>query len=224
VIELSDGVVRLRPLRRRDAQAWDRLRLANDRWLARWEASAPGPTGVRPTFGQYVREQARAARAGTGFSFGVVVDGQLVGHLTISSVTHGSLSSCSLGYWIGEQWAGRGLIPRAVALAADFAFLRLGLHRVEINIRPENAASLRVVEKLGFRDEGVRERYLHIAGGWRDHRAFALTAEEIGSGLVERLRTRAASRPSAADTTPDGAPEVPGGAASPEGSRGTTTA
>lgn len=202
MIELSDGVVRLRPLRRRDARAWDRLRVANDRWLARWEASAPGPAGPRPTFGQYVREQARAARAGTGFSFGVVVEGELVGHLTISSVTHGSLSSCSVGYWIGERWAGRGLIPRAVALATDFALLRLGLHRVEINIRPENAASLRVVEKLGFRDEGVRERYLHIAGGWRDHRSFAVTAEEVGAGLVDRMRRGAA--PAAAATPPRG--------------------
>ena len=77
-------------------------------------------------------------------------------------------------------------MPIALAAACDHAFLGLGLHRVEVNIRPENIASLRVVEKLGFRDEGLRLRYLHIAGEWRDHRSFALTSEDLGrSSLVE---------------------------------------
>jgi ribosomal-protein-alanine N-acetyltransferase len=75
-----------------------------------------------------------------------------------------------------------------VALASDHALFTVGLHRVEINIRPENVASLRVVEKLGFRDEGVRRAYLHIDGAWRDHRTFALTAEELPEGLVARWR------------------------------------
>lgn len=189
-MELSDGVVRLRPLRRRDAAAWERLRRENHRWLTRWEATTPEPGGLRPTFGQYVREQQRAARRGTGYSFAVEVEGQLAGHLTISSVMLGSLRGCAIGYWIGEAWAGRGLMPRAVALATDFCFFSLGLHRVEINIRPENAASLRVVEKLGFRDEGVRVRFLHIDGVWCDHRTFALTREEIGEGLVTALASR----------------------------------
>lgn len=186
-MDLTDGVVRLRPLRRRDAAAWDRLRRDNERWLSRWEATSPDPASRRPTFGQYVRDQARAARQGTGFSFGVELDGVLVGHLTISGVTWGSLRGATIGYWIGERWAGRGLMPRAVALAGDFCFFSLKLHRVEINIRPENAPSLRVVAKLGFRDEGVRERFLHIDGVWADHRTFALTSEEIGRGLTARL-------------------------------------
>lgn len=191
-VDLSDGVVRLRPLRRRDVTAWERLRRDNHAWLSRWEATSPEPAGRRPTFGQYVREQARAARAGTGYSFGLEVEGELVGHLTISSVTLGSLRGCAIGYWIAQRYAGRGLTPRAVALATDFCFFTLLLHRVEINIRPENGPSLRVVEKLGYRDEGLRERYLHIAGVWCDHRTFALTAEEIGPGLVARLAARGA--------------------------------
>ena len=78
-------------------------------------------------------------------------------------------------------------MPLALAAACDHAFIALGLHRVEVNIRPENSASLRVVEKLGFRDEGMRLRYLHIAGDWRYHRSFALTTEDLGhSSLVER--------------------------------------
>ena len=192
-MDLSDGVVRLRPLRRSDGAAWERLRRENHAWLSRWEATSPDPRSRRPTFGQYVREQARAARRGLGYSFGVEVQGELVGHLTISAVTLGSLRGAAIGYWIGQRWAGRGLTPRAVALASDFCFLELGLHRVEINIRPENRPSLRVVDKLGFRDEGLRQRYLHIDGVWCDHRSFALTREEIGTGLVARLAARAGS-------------------------------
>lgn len=92
--------------------------------------------------------------------------------------------SATLGYWVDSARAGRGLAPTAVALATDFCFRDLGLHRMEINIRPENRASLRVVEKLGFRDEGLRPRYLHIAGQWADHRSFALTEEEVPRGLL----------------------------------------
>ncbi|TFI15606.1 N-acetyltransferase, partial [Micrococcus endophyticus] len=76
--------------------------------------------------------------------------------------------------------------PTAVAMAADWAFRSAGLHRVEVNIRPENAASLRVVEKLGLRDEGVRRSYLHVDGDWRDHRTFAITAGEVPEGLLAR--------------------------------------
>ncbi len=77
-------------------------------------------------------------------------------------------------------------MPLALAAACDHAFIGLRLHRVEVNIRPENTASLRVVQKLGFRDEGLRPHYLHIAGEWRDHRSFALTKEDLGSSsLVE---------------------------------------
>ncbi len=192
-VDLTDGVVRLRPLRRRDAAAWERLRRENHHWLNQWEATSPEPAPRRPTFGQYVREQARAAREGSGYSFGVEVGGELVGHLTISSVMLGSLRGAAIGYWIGQRWAGHGYIPRAVAIACDFCFGELGLHRVEINIRPENAPSLRVVEKLGFRDEGLRKRYLHINGVWCDHRTFALTAEEIGDGLLARLDRRSST-------------------------------
>jgi ribosomal-protein-alanine N-acetyltransferase len=91
-----------------------------------------------------------------------------------------------MGYWVDRRFAGRGIMPAAVAMATDHAFNELGLHRIEINIRPENLPSRRVVEKLGFREEGMRVRYLHIAGDWRDHLCYALTAEEVPLGLLVR--------------------------------------
>jgi ribosomal-protein-alanine N-acetyltransferase len=111
---------------------------------------------------------------------------RLVGQLTVSSITWGSLRSANIGYWVDETVAGRGITPTAVALAVDHCFRAAGMHRIEVCIRPENAASLRVVHKLGFRAEGLRRAYLHIDGDWRDHEAFALTAEEVPEGLLAR--------------------------------------
>src|SRR3712207_4041549 len=192
-VVLEEGDVRLRPLRRRDAKAWLALRAVNARWLERWEASSPVPTeGPAPTFGEFVRMLSAQARQGTALPFAVAYRDQLVGQLTVSSIVYGALRSASIGYWVSQHAAGHGVIPTSVALATDHCFGALGLHRVEVNIRPENGPSLRVVEKLGFRDEGLRERYLHINGTWCDHRTFALTVEDVPGGLLQRWR---ASRP-----------------------------
>ncbi len=175
----------LRPLRLRDRREWEELRRANVAWLERWEATSP--TAAPPSsFHEYVRAMDRQARAGQALPFVIELGGELVGQLTASSITRGSFHNAVIGYWVGEHVAGRGVTPTAVAMVCDYCWFELGLHRVEINIRPENAASRRVVEKLGFRDEGVRRRFLHIQGDWRDHRSYALTAEEVPGGLLRR--------------------------------------
>jgi ribosomal-protein-alanine N-acetyltransferase len=135
-----------------------------------------------------VRHLRSEAREGRMLPFVVTYDDRLAGQLTIGGVSWGSQCSAHVGYWVDARLAGRGIIPTAVALATDHAFQQMGLHRIEINIRPENVASPRVVEKLGFRDEGVRMAFLHIDGAWRDHRTFALTAEEVPGGLLPRWR------------------------------------
>lgn len=138
------------------------------------------------SFSAMVRSLRRQARQGSMLPFVVTYDGALVGQVTIGGITWGSLCSAHVGYWVDQRVAGRGVMPTAVALATDHCFRVVGLHRLEVNIRPENAASLRVVEKLGFREEGTRVAFLHIAGAWRDHRSFALTAEELPGGLLAR--------------------------------------
>lgn len=180
----------LRPIRHRDKGTWTALRNRNVEWLAPWEASNPDPDGYLPTYHQMVRTLTAQARAGLALPFLITEqqsgsrDARLVGQLTVSSITWGSALSATLGYWVDADRAGRGIAPTAVALATDYCFDELGLHRMEINIRPENRPSLRVVEKLRFRDEGLRRRYLHIAGQWADHRSFALTAEDVPHGLL----------------------------------------
>lgn len=186
---LRDGDVVLRPLRMRDAAAWSEVRLANEAWLAPWEPGGPGGWPDRYTvtaFPPMLRQLRRQARNGTTLPFAITYDGRLVGQATAGNIWRGSLNSCFLGYWVDGRYAGRGIAPTAVALLTDHCFTAAKLHRVEANVRPENVASRRVVEKLGFRDEGVRERYLHIDGAYRDHVCYALTVEEVPSGLLHR--------------------------------------
>jgi len=190
-VVLREGDVVLRPLRRSDARAWLDVRARNADWLVPWEATAPEPPrGPAPTFGQYVRMLQRQARRGDSLPFAIEYRGELVGQLTVSAITRGSAMSGSIGYWVSRDVAGRGIVPTAVALVVDHCFGPVGLHRLEVAIRPENAASLRVVAKLGLREEGLRERFLHIQGDWRDHRTFAVTVDEVPDGLLARWRAR----------------------------------
>jgi [ribosomal protein S5]-alanine N-acetyltransferase len=179
--------VTLRALRGRDRREWEALRAQNLAWLRPWEATSPEPVISRLSYRQLVRQFDREAAEGRLQPFVIETEGRLVGQMHLFGIAWGSLRSASAGYWVAESVAGRGIMPLALAAACDHAFLGLGLHRVEVNIRPENIASLRVVQKLGFRDEGLRLRYLHIAGQWRDHRTFALTREDLGGlSLIER--------------------------------------
>ncbi|GAB3190911.1 GNAT family protein [Nesterenkonia suensis] len=192
------GEIQLRACTLKDEHRYLSLRLANQDWLAPWEPTTPeNPVVTRATpqgFRTMVRTMARQTRAGTHLPwllwFRQADDpgaDRMVGQVTAGPIIGGSARTASLGYWMDQGHAGRGLMPAAVALACDHLFFVRGLHRVEISIRPENSASLRVVEKLGFREEGLRERFLHISGSWADHRSFALTSEEIGDGLLARL-------------------------------------
>jgi ribosomal-protein-alanine N-acetyltransferase len=134
------------------------------------------------------RDLIRQGKAGRALPFVVTYDSAMVGQLTVTGITWGSARWAQVGYWIDQAYAGRGIMPLAVAMACDHCLRTLRLHRIEIAIRPENAASLRVVEKLGFDSIGLAPRYLHIDGGWRDHLLFAITAEQVPDGLQARLR------------------------------------
>ena len=98
----------------------------------------------------------------------------------------GAFNSAYVGYWVDQAVAGRGVMPTALALVVDHCFGPARLHRIEANIRPENVASKRVVEKLGFRDEGLHHRYLAIDGAYRDHIGYAVTVEDVPEGMLRR--------------------------------------
>jgi [ribosomal protein S5]-alanine N-acetyltransferase len=185
---LVDGEVTVRPLVRGDQDAWRKARHRNAAWLVPWDATVPPGGDARPTsFRQLVRRLERQAREGTTLPFAIDVDGRFAGQVTVNNIVRGSALFASVGYWLDKEYAGRGVMPRAVALVIDHCFAQ-GLHRIEVAIRPENSNSLRVVEKLGIREIGYAPRFLHIDGDWRDHRLYAITREEVPEGLLARLK------------------------------------
>lgn len=191
---VSDGGITLRLIRQRDAAEWREVRRRNRDWLQPWEASLPPEasltTEVPATFGEMVRRMRKDARAGRAIPWAIIVDGRFAGQITVGGITYGSLRSAYIGYWIDKDLAGRGIMPTAVAMACDYCLDVVRLHRVEINIRPENTASLRVVEKIGLRKEGERPKYLHIDGEWRDHVTYVVMSGEFPHGVLNQLRAR----------------------------------
>ena len=194
-VVLTDGPVVLRPYKRSDAPAWASVRRSNEAWLSQWEPTPYGswyelnsPAAFRAVYA----DLRRSARVGAAMPFAVcyVENGRerLVGQLTLGNIVRRAFCSAYAGYWVDSAVAGRGVTPTALALSVDHAFRVGGLHRIEVNIRPENKASRRVVEKLGFREEAYHPRYLHIDGAWRDHIGYALTSEDVVAegGLLAR--------------------------------------
>ncbi|MBB5870463.1 ribosomal-protein-alanine N-acetyltransferase [Allocatelliglobosispora scoriae] len=195
-IVLADGPVLLRPYRRGDAVEWSAVRRFNERWLAPWEATPHGlwdQVNSVSSFHLVRRGLRRAAKEGEAMPFAICLqfpDGteRLVGHINLGNIVRRAFGSAYCGYWIDSRAAGQGIMPTAVALLVDHAFGAGGLHRVEINIRPENKASRRVVEKLGLREEGYHHNYMFIDGAWRDHVGYAVTIEDVigEGGLLKR--------------------------------------
>lgn len=185
---LASGPVSIRVVRMRDWKTIEAIQLKNRDWFRRWEATNPsGPMNI--DFKASIRSLLRQLDDETGIPFVIEFDGQLVGQLNVSNILYGSVMGAFIGYWIDPEFAGRGITPTAVALAIDYAFSVLGLHRIEIDIKPENAASIRVAEKLGLRLEGTKKSFIHINNVWSDHLIFAITAEEVPRGILQRLNT-----------------------------------
>ncbi|MDR7252187.1 ribosomal-protein-alanine N-acetyltransferase [Nocardioides sp. BE266] len=180
----------MRSLRRSDADDWEAVRARNQDWLAPWDATVPPGGAPRPTsYRLVVRALLQQAKRGQTLPFVIEVDGRFAGQVTVSNIARGSAQWASIGYWVDAGVAGRGVAPRAVAMVIDHCLGPVGLHRVEICVRPENTNSLRVVEKLGLEQVGYAPRFLHINGDWRDHRIFAVTREEVPGGVEARLAT-----------------------------------
>jgi [ribosomal protein S5]-alanine N-acetyltransferase len=198
-----------------DGHTWDVIRSANARWLAPWEPTNPDAAGnpadpayhghgnpyvslIRrtPFWGLALMAVSRwRSRHGGTLIWVICYGGQVAGQLTLFSVERGSTRSAKVGYWIDEKFAGLGIMPTAVAMAVDHSFRVMGLHRIEAGIRPDNRASRRVVEKLGFREEGIRLREVHIDGAWRDHICYAITVEDVPEGMLARWRHSLAVSP-----------------------------
>jgi len=196
-LEVRAGTVELRGPRLFDGSKWSKLRVRDRAYLEQWEPTAQEGWNERNATLSWPAQWSslRAmARRGSTLPFMILVNGEVAGQITVGNIVRGSLLSAWIGYWVASDRAGGGVATAAVALLTDHAFRDAGLHRLEATVRPENAASIRVLTKSGYREEGLFKRYLDVAGQWRDHLCFALTTEEVSDGLVRRLVARGDAR------------------------------
>lgn len=183
--KLTDNEITLRAIRFRDKSQWDAVRAVNREWLSPWEATRPNMDRnlPLPTYYTMVFQLNKEIRALRSISFGIwLIENKneiLIGQITLGGIIFGAMRGAHIGYWIDQRFASRGYTTRAVKLLTHYAFKDLKLHRVEINLRPENEASKKVAVKAGYELEGARNNYLHIAGDWRNHITFVKENPEI---------------------------------------------
>lgn len=168
-----------------DYTAWARLRARSREHLTPWEPMWQRDELSRSAFRRRVRHYHREAREDLGYAFLIFEDSsdELLGGLTLSNVRRGVTQAAVLGYWLGLPYVKRGYMSEAVGAVAGFAFEELRLHRLEAATMPNNAASIRVLERNGFRREGIAHRLLKINGAWEDHVLHALIAEDFARSL-----------------------------------------
>ena len=163
-----------------DYQQWGRLRDESRGFLAPWEPIWPADDLTKLAFRRRLRRYQREIRASTGYPFFVfAADGEtLLGGLTMAQIQRGVAQSATIGYWMGKPHAGKGLMTAAVRAVVGFAFDTLHLNRVEAACLPHNAASIRLLEKVGFQREGYARKYLCIDGRWQDHVLYGLVRDD----------------------------------------------
>jgi ribosomal-protein-alanine N-acetyltransferase len=183
-VELENDRYLLRLPRYQDFNQWHRLRAESRKFLEPWE-----PTWRRDelTEGAY---RARVVRGKQEYTSGQAVplfiflkgDMTLVGGVTIGYIRRGAAQSCMIGYWMGERHAGQGHMFAALQMVIPYIFTGLELHRIEAACIPDNARSIRLLEKAGFQQEGYLRGYLKINGQWHDHVMFSRLATDTDKG------------------------------------------
>ena len=163
-----------------DYAAWAAIRAESRAFLTPWEPTWPADDLTRTAFRRRIRRYVSEIREDHAYPFFIFrqADYALLGGITLSNVNRGMTQTATLGYWMGERHAGRGGMTRAVRALTPFAFGTLHLHRLEAACLPHNGASMRLLEKVGFRREGLARGLVCINGRWQDHIVFALLSDD----------------------------------------------
>lgn len=163
-----------------DWREWAELRAQSRAFLQPWEPTWPEDALTRDAYRRRLRQQMREWKSGEGYAlFAFERDGRkLIGGCNISNVRRGVAQCASLGYWMGQPFAGKGLMKDAVRAILPFIFEELRLHRLEAACLPDNEPSKGVLRATGFREEGLARQYLRINGVWHDHLLFAMLRNE----------------------------------------------
>jgi ribosomal-protein-alanine N-acetyltransferase len=212
---IQAGRVYLRPPSRRDVRKWLTLRTASRSFLEPWEPTWPKDALTRKAFFRRLRTYAVHTNSDTAYIFLIFRkdDRALLGSVSINDVRRGVAQSCSIGYWVGENYSGQGYMTEALSALLPFIFHRLKIHRIEAACLPQNKASRALLKKIGFQEEGYVRRYLKINGQWQDHVLFSLletdsrmapvplARESIRDSRVSPRRERFTTAPSPAQST-----------------------
>ncbi len=186
----GDGVY-LRPPEMADFEQWAALRQLSRPFLTPWEPTWPTDDLTRAAFRRRLRRHASEIGNDDAYPFLLFreCDDALLGGLTFGQVKRGVAQATTLGYWMGQPFAGQGWMARAVRAATGFAFATLRLHRIEAACLPANEASIRLLTRTNFRQEGLARAYLRINGMWQDHLLFALLeSDPVSLRLPRRER------------------------------------
>lgn len=177
---LVSGPVVLRHPRPGDYEAWAALREVSRQFLERWEPVWPADDLTRASYRQRLKRYARDIESDYAYPFFIFLAKQdlLVGGINVSHVRRGVSQTGTIGYWMGQPFAGQGLMTHALRAVIAFSFEGLNLHRLEAACLPENTPSTRLLLRCGFEEEGYARRYLKIAGRWQDHRLFGLSTPD----------------------------------------------
>lgn len=182
----------LRPPRPADYAQWAELRELSRDYLQPWEPAWAEDDLTRSAYRRRLAIYSREMELGTAFPLFVfqLESERLMGAITLSNIRRGVSETATMGYWIGQPFAGQGVASRGVCQVLEFAFNGLQLHRVEAACVPNNNASRRVLEKSGFREEGLAKAYLKINGQWADHNLFGILADDYQSKVPEFFSSR----------------------------------
>lgn len=163
-----------------DYSNWASLRDQSREFLTPWEPVWPIDDLTRPAFRRRMRRYSRELKEDTSFPFFLFEseNNELIGSCIISNIRRGVAQSCSLGYWVGQNWSGKGYMTEAARALIPFVFDRAGLHRIEAACLLANEPSKRLLRRVGFKDEGIARQYLRINGDWQDHLLFAMLASD----------------------------------------------
>jgi len=176
---VSERVYLRRP-RGADWREWSALRAASRDFLTPWESTWPRDTLTRAALRRRLRHYREDWKEGSAYCFFIFSreDDRILGGINLTNVRRGIVQSGSLGYWIGAPYANRGYMTEALRLVLNFAFLQLGLNRVEAACLPHNAPSRALLARCGLRQEGHARKYLRINGTWQDHLTFAILRDD----------------------------------------------
>lgn len=185
-VELAVDDIELRTPIVDDFEDWLALRTASAKFLQPWEPTWDPADTRRSTFRQRIKRYHADLKSGKSISLFIFIDNDkhpaaakiLVGGITIANIRRGVSQSCTIGYWMGEAYAGRGIMGKTVRRIIPYIFDDLKLHRIEAAAIETNAPSISLLNKCGFKFEGKVRKYLKIHGKWQDHRLYSFLSDD----------------------------------------------